>query len=502
MLFQIVKNLPEDGIPNSCYLLKDDWDDYNYKTSFYLFYCAVSEKILKIGTVKIMKEDQEAGIRTKIPSDTFENLSDEFCSLGQDQSYYEELATFDADIRAQILVGIRDCVYNQNLYEAFKHQDCFRTSLARSVSETQIKRLFASILDGNAVLSNYKFKFIVEQASNQEIEISVKPESTPPTNVHVIIGRNGVGKTRLLSGLADALTNNINNQNDFSLAGKLEFDFTNNSLNQPIIESEQFSNLIVVAFSVFDGFTPLDSGSVSGDIRYEYVGLRKSSEEKSFKNDDELIQDFGRSLKVCFDGIRLKRWKKAISVLSSDPIFAEYELEHTLGTPDDHQKFCGYFALLSSGHKIILLTLTKLVELVDEKTLVLVDEPENHLHPPLLSSFIRALSELLINRNGVSLIATHSPVVLQEVPRSCVTLIDKVRGEYQFYRPETETFAENVGTLTREVFDLEVTNSGFHKLIDQHLVDASYENLLEQYNGQIGKEGRALARILALSKER
>ncbi len=78
------------------------------------------------------------------------------------------------------------------------------------------------------------------------------------------------------------------------------------------------------------------------------------------------------------------------------------------------------FRRLSSGHKIVLLTLTRLVETVQERSLVLFDEPESHLHPPLLSSFIRAVSDLLINRNGVGIIATHSPVILQEVPRACV----------------------------------------------------------------------------------
>jgi predicted ATP-dependent endonuclease of OLD family len=69
---------------------------------------------------------------------------------------------------------------------------------------------------------------------------------------------------------------------------------------------------------------------------------------------------------------------------------------------------------MSSGHAIVLLTITRLVATVEEKTLVLLDEPESHLHPPLLSAFIRALSDLLYDRNGVAIIATHSPVVLQE----------------------------------------------------------------------------------------
>lgn len=67
------------------------------------------------------------------------------------------------------------------------------------------------------------------------------------------------------------------------------------------------------------------------------------------------------------------------------------------------------FERLSSGHKVILLTIAKLVELVEEKTLVLLDEPEEHLHPPLVSAFIRTLSDLLIYRNGVGIVATHSP---------------------------------------------------------------------------------------------
>ena len=64
--------------------------------------------------------------------------------------------------------------------------------------------------------------------------------------------------------------------------------------------------------------------------------------------------------------------------------------------------------------------MTHLADRVAERTLVLIDEPETHLHPPLLSAFVRAMSDLLIDRNGVAIIATHSPVVLQETPRTCV----------------------------------------------------------------------------------
>ena len=160
------------------------------------------------------------------------------------------------------------------------------------------------------------------------------------------------------------------------------------------------------------------------------------------------------------------------------------------------------FRGLSSGHKIVLLTVTRLVESVEERTLVLIDEPESHLHPPLLSAFIRALSELLINRNGVAIIATHSPVVLQEVPKKCVWRLRRSGDAVAAEQPQIETFGENVGTLTHEVFGLEVTDSGFHRMIADAVSDhRSYDEVLAAFNGSIGSEGRALVQALLAARD-
>lgn len=141
--------------------------------------------------------------------------------------------------------------------------------------------------------------------------------------------------------------------------------------------------------------------------------------------------------------------------------------------------------------------MTRLVELVSERTLVLIDEPEAHLHPPLAASFIRALSALLSSRNGVALLATHSPVMLQEVPQDCVWLLFRAGSSVSSERPQIETFAENLGVLTREVFRLEVTNSGYHAMIKEAVTNQpTIESLLSSFRGHLGAEGRALARVL------
>lgn len=131
------------------------------------------------------------------------------------------------------------------------------------------------------------------------------------------------------------------------------------------------------------------------------------------------------------------------------------------------------------------------------RTLILMDEPEAHLHPPLLSAFIRALSDLLINRNGVAIIATHSPVVAQEVPSTCIWKISRHGVSSDAERPEIETFAETVSILTREIFGLEVDCSGFHRTIrDIVEQEDTFEAVIDRFDDEIGAQGQALVRAM------
>jgi predicted ATP-dependent endonuclease of OLD family len=183
-------------------------------------------------------------------------------------------------------------------------------------------------------------------------------------------------------------------------------------------------------------------------------------------------------------------------MLESDPNFKDADIKFLIDIEDDDDfKSQAYsiFNRLSSGHKIVLLTITRLIETLQEKSLVLIDEPEAHLHPPLLSAFVRALSELLITTNGVAIIATHSPVILQEVPKSCAWKLRRIGAEAIAERLKTETFGENVGILTNEVFGLEVTNSGFYKLLNKVAEENdSYDDALNYFDGQLGMEARAI----------
>ena len=108
----------------------------------------------------------------------------------------------------------------------------------------------------------------------------------------------------------------------------------------------------------------------------------------------------------------------------------------------------------------------------------------------------------MVYRNGVAIIATHSPVILQEVPRSCVWKLRRIGSKSIAERPEIETFGENVGILTREVFGLEVTQSGFHKLIQVAVEKGNnFNDTMGMFDKELGAEARAILRALIIIRD-
>ena len=501
---KFVHSAPRSTSPqaeSTVFYLKDDtWDDFSYKTLFELSVVTPDGKFHRIGGVKIAQLGLQSG-RVSIP-DEFEDLDETYCSLGQNQNYYEQLASLPDGLGQRILTGLRDCAADPAIWERFRDERAVQVSLLRSISSSFVETTFRDIIQGQAPATPFEFVFDLKPAADTHpplsIDVKVVPHATPPTNVHVLIGRNGVGKSRMLAGVAAGLTGSAQSS-PFAMEGTIRFPGEST-------ESGRFANLVTIAFSAFDRFAPLHEESLTGNIRYAYVGLKQWSAGANvspplFKNPDEFAQEFRVALEACLDGPRRYRWNRTLRILSSDPTFAELELEQA--SNDAVTKFdLEAFQRLSSGHKIVLLSAARLVELVDERTLVLLDEPESHLHPPLLSSFIRALSNLLVLRNGVAIVATHSPVVLQEVPRSCVWVLRRNGEALSAERPTIETFGENVGILTHEVFQLEVTDSGFHRMLADAASSLDYDQIIEKFGSQIGAEGRAIARALTASKQR
>lgn len=499
---------------DKAFLLTDSWDDwFKFATMYVLIYFDGDGEQHRIGEVKIGQFGLTSEQRRPPLPPVFDVLDDSFFSLGQDDTYYENATKFGEIVRQAIFGGLRDVAANDDLFERALDEEVMGVSLLRSVSRSSVRGQFRRIANGGVRLSSYAFSYEPPRRRIAKLEpvkftFKVKPDSNPPTNIHVLIGRNGVGKTHHLQLMTRALVESDAVRSEVGTFRNDDNPFEDVEDNPDPI----FENIVSVTFSAFDPFEPLPiRQNKSEGVRYQYIGLKKTTATaegtpRSPKSPGNLGREFGASVKLVMGQIpKLDRWRKALSVLEADPIFREANIAALADESDDEAlkgEAARVFAKLSSGHKIVLLTITRLVETVEEKTLVLLDEPEAHLHPPLLSAFVRSLSDLLSNRNGVALIATHSPVVLQEVPKKCVWKLRRSGREVAIERPDIQTFGENVGILTREVFGLEVTDSGFHQLLAQAVkVLPDYDEVLESFNEQLGAEARAIVQGMIASQE-
>ncbi|BBJ42516.1 hypothetical protein SSPO_052340 [Streptomyces antimycoticus] len=353
--------------------------------------------------------------------------------------------------------------------------------------EAEIDRL-AKIAYGRARTVQYEWTAETKPigASNSiNLRFNINPHSDPPSNVYALIGRNGAGKTRILHQLASNVSRSA------AIASDVDDDAV-----APM-------NVVAVSFSAFDALFASDA-MTSTLLPFKYVGLRASGRQGAFlKSDIDQEREFQRSFEVCMIGARRQLWIRAMETLNyagsgflegrEDLLLRVSEEEPTNEVIIDAMEL---LEELSSGHRMVYQTMTHLVASVTERTLVLIDEPETHLHPPLLSALIKSISDLLRDRNGMALLATHSPVVLQEVPRKCTFMLRRHGRRIRADHPEIETWGENVGELTRSVFHLEVTETGYYRRLAE-MVDsgASYEEIVNQYNS-IGTEARALLRAM------
>lgn len=530
MIFKIVNNIPDKIETDTVYLCFIDFDDYGYCTTYSVHIKDIQDSFIvkigcrsldsKVNPSKSLHGFDSYSINEIIPQEFSKSnpLPDDFFSLGQSIPYYKVINDVFKERSSEYYEVIKDIAFKFERFEALynSREACLKDSLMRIVHYSDVEQ-FHRISVGDSELTSYNFEFTYDNDSGKHIEFLVNPDSLPPSNIHVIIGRNGVGKTGLLFQMANCILKNMKmNVDDYSSAKyKINSDFALEN------RETRFASVVGVSFSVFDdGLSSIRLALIDKvneqeklrlqeefNKRYKYIGLIKSSTGSisqsgennpvSIKTVSELSTEFENVLnEIASDSYKKSLYLEVCENLEVDEMFRDNcfisGLKDYLKEPDkDIADILQSFKHLSSGHMIIILSLTTLCESIHEKTIVFIDEPETHLHPPLLSTYIRTLSILLRRRNAIGIIATHSPIVLQEVPRFCVTKVERVEGEMTFYRPEVETFAAGMDQLIREIFGHEVIKTGFYKLIEDNL-QCNFEKTYAKFDKKIGFLGQIM----------
>ena len=397
------------------YFVRDGWDDYGFKTLYNVY--AVFDGV---------EYDLGYFNATFYPYNEHNNLID-FGGLKAGKitntvysvggaGYYEFLnKLFSQEERVKYFKLMGDLAYDTETLKRIYHEpeqlhknygpskskggDVIKDSFFRNRKYYEVLTQYSRIIKGEGTYQESYNVIINESDGSEIISFNVDLSSLKPTSLYAIIGNNGAGKTKLLTKIVNSLLFQKTDKDNY----KDETDYIiGTGLNE-------FNSLVLISYSPFDNNFP----KVHEDNKefYSFVTI-------NFKERDDLSNEISSNIKDMFEGVaklHKNKFKQIIQKLRFDPWFnmLEERIEDMKLDLEDINKF-------SSGQKIILLNLLNLMLKVSERTLVIIDEPELFLHPPLLKGYILAIEEIIREGNGVCLFATHSSIVLQEIPHTNV----------------------------------------------------------------------------------
>ena len=521
-------------------LQQDNWNDYHFQTLYHLYHRQTDSNSspMMIGSVKILRRGQTEsdGIQINHP---FEYLDEDFCSVGASLDYYQRLNEISRNERDEILSALRDVVVQPELQAEFCDEPGWSTSLFRGNPNPDDFLADASaILTGNfSALSdigesisfrptNWSTDLMIEFDA-PELPISFSDHSTEdmrplPRRIIAIIGRNGSGKSTLLSRIARVAFSSPSDRMQPAIQALGSFE----------PGSVGFIKIIAISYSAFDNFIvpglyESELRQIANDIdegsgRYIYAGLRDivaevredlaSAESRQLPDDEraqlaaddlrtttrlkslgQLADEFQRLINQINDNDDNELLNAALEPLFADPSFSDVEnreIIELLGG-DPRKEFLGW----STGHKIVLHVIASLVAHTTRRSLILFDEPEMHLHPPLIAALMHAFRIVLEKKDALAIVATHSPIVLQETLARHVRIVRRNGQNFEVLTPGIETFGENIGILTYDTFGLTAASTDFHKILDQLIVLSSdVDEINELFTPRLS--GQALAYVM------
>lgn len=460
-----IANLVADNEKPNCYflLVADNWDDYGHQTIFGLVYFANGEKTF-IDYVKIGSNKNVVTIKDL--DNEFYYLDSKFVSLGQSETYYNRLKRLFGKMITSVLYSLKDAAFFSEISDEFENLDVFKHSLIRDDEAERVHRIAKPMVRGVDLenLYSFKYQFLPKYADSVvSVPFNFSSDKYLPQRIIALIGKNGAGKTQLLTSLP------------------IEIAKANSEALTP--HKPIYSKIIAVSYSTFDNF---ELPKKTSDFNYVYCGLR--DDQGNVRTAKGQLQKFHNTWKKIDKLKRLDKWKKVISN------FLEIELIDLFikNSPEDPEKL--YFDKvgfskarnsLSSGQSIVLFVVSEIVANIRLDSLLLFDEPETHLHPNAISQLMNGIAELVVEFESYCIIATHSPIIIQDMFSRDVLVISREENVPSVKNIGVESFGENLSIITEEVFGNR-TIPKFYETTIENLVKRfkTYDRVIE-----IMKEG-------------
>ncbi len=445
-------------------LLEDNWNDYGYETYYTAYYyTGYLKNSIELGAVKILHRS-ELITRSILPKE-FTSLNLDFCSLGQTLEYYRKLKKLGSNISSKIFRSLKDIAIHKEFYNNFPKQGIedsfFRGSEAKKAFSSAIQ-FFGGEKKNEVFIFKYDF---TPPYSNQRIKMGFdfSEKDFLPNRICILVGKNGCGKTQFMANFANSLCGSESKENSVEA-----FD-----------EMPLFSKVIGVSFSAFDNFKkPHQEKRISATSQgeklnnYIYCGIQ-GSDGKTLSITEMKQTGKERLSGILDDEQRFEAWKKILK-----NVFEEEFEKNLLEEPEDI-----FSKKLSSGQSILLYTMTNVIANIDQESILLFDEPELHLHPNAISNLMRMLYDLFVEYNSYAIIATHSPLIVQEIPSRNIKKFVRENNYLDIMEVPLETFGENLSAITEDIFNVRDTESSYKTILRNAIVQEglTLEDVLEKF---------------------
>ncbi|UKK50362.1 ATP-binding protein [Prevotella sp. E13-17] len=518
---------------NAHFLIEEnDWNDYDFYVMYHLHATPLitGSRTVYLGYIKIMKSGQEKYdeylLRKALGKQVeFEELPEDFVSLTQSIDVFDGLnnllkATEKKDFVKQmhLILSTQDDDY----YSMVEGQEALINGLLRdsSMESYSLKRGKKIMLAGETHYDLRK-EMITASFANVRKRIPLQFSCLPdvkttmiPNGVMTFIGKNGSGKSTLIYHLAKIMYAYPDQR------FRLKEDI---GTIEPI--DIGISKLFLISYSPFDNFVLpgiggedyrlLVKGMETGKGRLVFCGIRdvKSEFERILNNpNDDTYNELFKQVRLEETSLKsvsllATECMKALGIIYNDrerkKLWDQIREKAAILFPDIEQKMYALmyksedeamaeFLNLSTGFKYYLHALSHVIAYIERDSMILFDEPENHIHPPMLSFMMSSLRYVIAQYNSILMVATHSPVIVQESFAENVYVVRNDNGHTTITHPRIETYGANIGEITSEVFDLttDVSNyyEAYNKLYDTWSLNeewGSVDEMLESFNNHM-----------------
>lgn len=275
-----------------------------------------------------------------------------------------------------------------------------------------------------------------------------------------MIGKNGVGKTLFISTLP----------RDLSSASEENFH-----PRKPLL-----SKVISFSESNFDNFKQAENNS---RLNYVHCSMVKQVDDDVNipKSKNDLTSELLRAYEKVAQLGRAKHLRRVLKNLVNEELISKL-FENTGG--DEYvlckAKFPDLMKEMSSGESIMFYLFCMLEAEMRYDSLILLDEPETHLHPNAMSELICALDNMLQDYESCCIMVTHSPMLVRELSSDCVYVMEREGKISVVRKPGIETIGADLTMLTDDIFGSREVQRNYKRRIAQMACRMSYDKMIER----------------------